>query len=48
LEPEQLSKVLGAAAAPTAPLALEATANVHFDIFFNDSAATSHRSETAA
>jgi hypothetical protein len=48
LKPEQLRQMLGSAASPTAALALEATADMHFDIFFNDPAATSHRSEAAA
>jgi hypothetical protein len=48
LEPEQLSEVLSAVATPTAPLALEATADPHFDVLFDDSAATSHRGEFAS
>jgi hypothetical protein len=48
LKPEQLRQMLGSAASPTAALALKATSDMHFDILFNDSAATSHRSETAA
>ena len=34
-----------AIATSAAPLAFEAAANAHFDILFNDSAATSYRSE---
>jgi len=36
LEPEQLGQVLGAVASPAAALALEAAADVHFDVLFND------------
>jgi len=45
LEPEQLSEMFGAVCNSSCALAFEAAANAHFDILFNDSAATSYRSE---
>src|SRR5438874_11119047 len=47
LEPEQLAQILGAASTPAAALAFEAPVNLHFDILFNDAAASTHRSELA-
>lgn len=42
LEPEQLRQVLGAGTSPAAALAFKAATSVHFDILFNDPAASTN------
>jgi hypothetical protein len=46
LEPEELSKVFGSIASPTAPLAFETPIDAHFDILFNRSSARADGSKT--
>jgi hypothetical protein len=45
---EDAAALLNAAASPTAALTLEAASDAHFNVLFNHSAATSHRSQSGS